>query len=363
MTTESAAMTGIAAGRHEQVRALRLRIVRFTALSWSVDTLLLLGLWFEGSLPLAIALGYFGAAMLSCGAGWNYRFAHPGLELPQLLFACLIQVTCLYLAPQVGFFFLIATFNVFAFGLLSTGPRQFVLALGITSALVAAILWAVGGNVGFPMGSALEKLLLYLTFVATLARFVFLSSHVGGLRKDLHRQNRTLQETLVRIEDLASHDELTAVPNRRSLLRMLREEMDRSDRTGIPFCVALLDLDNFKRVNDLHGHIAGDAVLKQFAALATASLRSTDRFGRYGGEEFLLLLTGTDSEGACLPVERLRNSAAAYDWSLHDVSTRISASVGVAQYVKGETMDQLINRADHAMYAAKLAGRDRMMAA
>jgi diguanylate cyclase (GGDEF)-like protein len=104
-------------------------------------------------------------------------------------------------------------------------------------------------------------------------------------------------------------------------------------------------------------------VLKQFSVLATASLRSTDSFGRYGGEEFLMVLTGIDRDGSSLPVERLRAIVAAYDWSVHDIATPITASVGVAQYVNGETVEQLISRADNAMYAAKVAGRDCIKAA
>jgi diguanylate cyclase (GGDEF)-like protein len=370
MTSEAVAGSARATDKQQTVKALRLRIVRFTALSWIVDTLLLAGLWVEGSLPYSIVLGYCVAAMLSCGltlaaylTGWNLRFARPGLEFPQLVFACIIQVTCLYIAPQVGFFFLIAIFDVFAFGLLSTNLRQFILTLVFTSALVAAVLWSVGSEIAFPLNTALGKVLLYLTFVAALSRCVMLGVYVGSLREKLHRQNRILQETLARIEELASHDELTGVPNRRSLLRILREEMDRSDRTGMPFCTALLDLDNFKLVNDRHGHLAGDAVLKQFSVLATASLRSTDSFGRYGGEDFLMVLTGIDRDGSSLPVERLRAIVAAYDWSVHDIATPITASVGVAQYVNGETVEQLISRADNAMYAAKVAGRDCIKAA
>jgi len=135
-----------------------------------------------------------------------------------------------------------------------------------------------------------------------------------------------------------------------------------SHRTRQPYSVALFDLDHFKTINDRFGHAAGDAVLRDFCTLVQAHMRVTDRFARWGGEEFVLLMpVTTPVESASLAVERIRSAVASHDWSCTSPLTaalRVTVSAGVATSVPGESVEALVARADVALYQAKDAGRN-----
>ncbi len=169
---------------------------------------------------------------------------------------------------------------------------------------------------------------------------------------------RRLKEIRVQLEAMATTDLLTGLANRRSILLDLDLELERHQRGSIPFSCAIMDVDHFKRINDAHGHAAGDEVLRQMADRLRATLRAYDRLGRYGGEEFLILLPGADLDVALGAAERLREAMVA------GVTSRggqpVSASFGVAQWQPGETATQLLARADQAMYQAKTEGRNRV---
>jgi diguanylate cyclase (GGDEF)-like protein len=162
-----------------------------------------------------------------------------------------------------------------------------------------------------------------------------------------------------RYEQMAMIDVLTGVSSRRRLEDVLERELDRA-RRGHPVSVILLDMDRFKSVNDRHGHEAGDDVLRSVARVLQQVTRLSDVIGRWGGEEFLVVCTDTDLEGATRLAERL---AAALRESPVPVVGQATASFGVAQAVEGDTLRDFIDRADLALYRAKEAGRDRVVAA
>ncbi len=132
------------------------------------------------------------------------------------------------------------------------------------------------------------------------------------------------------------------------------------DRDGAPFCVAFIDLDRFKAINDTHGHAVGDRVLEQVARIGLHRCRDADVLVRYGGEELALFMPGTDLEGARASAERLRAAIAAHGWSATAAGLGVTASFGVAARTPGEPIEALLERADRAMYQAKQAGRDRV---
>jgi diguanylate cyclase (GGDEF)-like protein len=169
-----------------------------------------------------------------------------------------------------------------------------------------------------------------------------------------------LREAYKRIEELAELDELTGSYNRRCIMRMLDEEIARAARNGSSCSIALIDLDWFKRINDAFGHPTGDEVLRTFAITMFANLRGSDRFGRYGGEEFLLVLPDMDTAGAVRALDRLRSIISDLDWSAFSPSMRVTISGGVATLKPNETADTFLARADSALYAAKARGRNRI---
>jgi diguanylate cyclase (GGDEF)-like protein len=161
------------------------------------------------------------------------------------------------------------------------------------------------------------------------------------------------------VERQALVDGLTGLANRRAVSDALHAEAARAERFETPLSVVLADLDEFKEVNDAHGHAVGDEVLRVFAAVLRETLRESDVAGRWGGEEFLLLLPGADEEGAAQLAERVRIGLAA--GGIPSVpGLRVTASFGVAEYAGQTKTEELVAGADSALYRAKRAGKDRV---
>lgn len=161
------------------------------------------------------------------------------------------------------------------------------------------------------------------------------------------------------VERQALVDGLTGLANRRAASDALHAEAARAQRLETPLSVVLADLDEFKDVNDVHGHAVGDEVLRVFADVLRETLRESDVAGRWGGEEFLILLPGADEEGAAQLADRLRLALASRDVS-GAPGLRVTASFGVAEYAGQANTEQLVDAADSALYRAKRAGRDRV---
>ncbi len=164
---------------------------------------------------------------------------------------------------------------------------------------------------------------------------------------------------------LATLDSLTEAYNRRTFMELAERELARSRRARLPLGLMILDLDHFKQVNDNHGHLAGDAVLREIKSIADASLRQQDIFGRFGGEEFCVLTPDTDLEGTHILAERLRAAIEKHSIKLPDGKIlNITASIGVSAMPAGKDeveIDNLIEFADLALYEAKKNGRNRVM--
>ncbi|MEA2267532.1 MAG: two-component system, cell cycle response regulator [Solirubrobacteraceae bacterium] len=172
--------------------------------------------------------------------------------------------------------------------------------------------------------------------------------------KQMHDQLLTREHDL---ETLAYHDELTGLPNRRFALRQLHALLSRSRRHDLDLSVLLVDADRFKSLNDRHGHLAGDDVLRGLAERLRQRVREEDIVARYGGEEFLVILPDTTPEGAEAVAEDLREAVAAQPFPIGRFALPVTVSVGWATW-QGERLESLLARADRGLYAAKDAGRD-----
>lgn len=170
-------------------------------------------------------------------------------------------------------------------------------------------------------------------------------------------QRKALEEQL---RLLATTDPLTGALNRRSFQQRAEHELARSQRQGTPLCLAMLDLDHFKRINDQHGHAVGDQVLVAFSQLCRQQARSTDLFARFGGEEFVILLPDTDPQAAQQRLERLRNELQAQPIDSAQGPLPVRVSIGLAGAHQPDTLQQLLQRADAALYQAKAKGRNRL---
>lgn len=185
-------------------------------------------------------------------------------------------------------------------------------------------------------------------------------------RHDAERSQLDAARLRIRADDLdvqANTDPLTRLPNRRALDRRLPRLMGRSRDTRQPICVAMIDMDHFKLVNDEHGHATGDQVLNAIASLLSAVTRDSDMAVRVGGEEFLLVLADTTLERAQQACERLLTSVRRYQWGALAAGLACTVSVGLAELAPGETVADWLARADAALYQAKDSGRDQLVTA
>jgi len=194
------------------------------------------------------------------------------------------------------------------------------------------------------------------------------------LEQEKEHVNKELTEYKVKEQELAKlkkelekykmesvTDPLTGLFNRKFMLKKIEEETERAKRYGSKFSIIFLDIDNFKRINDVYGHIVGDFVLKYLANIIKSELRKVDYAFRYGGEEMVILLSETNLENALKFSERLLETVRNTIFKYKTEELKITVSIGVAEFKMGETIEQLIERADIAMLKAKQAGKDRVV--
>lgn len=174
------------------------------------------------------------------------------------------------------------------------------------------------------------------------------------LKQKAQLENIVYERTL-ELQRLANFDALTGIYNRRKFSEILEGEMERAKRYFQPLSLAVLDIDHFKKINDCYGHSEGDKVLESFAEILRNNLRQSDYFARWGGEEFIVLMSHTDMKTAERVAEKLRTLVGAIAYG-NDVS--ISVSIGIASQQPNEEINSLINRADEALYIAKNSGRN-----
>jgi diguanylate cyclase len=170
-----------------------------------------------------------------------------------------------------------------------------------------------------------------------------------------------LRDELQKVRLLSLTDEFTGLPNRRAFMRNLQEEIVRAQRYCTPLALALLDLDNFKGVNDLYGHNGGDEVLRSYASQVLNVMRRHDSVARYGGEEFAVMMPNTSESGAIAAINKARQRSQDVRCRIGDKVIQLpTLSAGIAMYQAGESPTDLIERADRALYAAKSLGRNRI---
>jgi diguanylate cyclase len=181
--------------------------------------------------------------------------------------------------------------------------------------------------------------------------------------RDAERSIEAMRNELEQVKAMLHQDPLTGTLNRRGIDDAFRQEASRCDRHGTRLCVALIDIDNFKALNDTFGHQAGDRALVHIARVVTRTVRPTDRVGRFGGEEFMLLLPDTRLGQSSAVMARLKRELAARPLDEQDARVVITFSGGIAQRGEHETLEQLVARADAALYEAKSAGKNRVVLA
>src|SRR2546423_2093488 len=306
------------------------------------------------------AVGGMVAVFVLIRSGRVMHWRDPSLTMEQMLYAILCSAVGYHLTGPMRAIVIPILAVVLMFGMFGMTQRQMRIVGVYTVAVFGAVSlhWLWRGDAGEPAGAELARLMMIMIIVAGV---VALTGRLHGMRERSRAQREALTNALERIRELATRDELTGCLNRRAMHERLADEARRCARHGTPMCVALIDLDHFKDVNDLHGHAAGDRLLRTFGELARARLRVGDWLARWGGEEFLLLLTATDAAQARPCVQRVLEALDSPVFAEIAPGLAVTASAGLAECRPGDSVTAAIERADAALYRAKNAGRNRLM--
>jgi diguanylate cyclase len=291
------------------------------------------------------------------------RFHDHFLTSSQAAANIILQLAFLLATPEIGFLFLTVVFVIFGFAALRMTSREATILWALSGFGVATIFFFLKTPIALPLGTTSERFAGAFLFIMTLGECAYIGFFGNSMRRTLHQRTIELKSAYQRIEELAQLDELTGVLNRRHIMKCLNEEIARAQRGNIPCSVAIIDLDYFKRINDQFGHPAGDEALRTFAISIFANIRTIDKFGRYGGEEFLLIFPDTAKEQAVRTLDRLRSIVSEMDWTAISANLNLTMSAGICSVRQADSADDVLARADIALYRAKDAGRNRVVAA
>ncbi len=285
----------------------------------------------------------------------NLHLQEKRLKLPIVTTAFIGMLVVFYLDPATQIIFTPFAFIAITYGMyrLSTRTLGFLVAgVLLASAFVINLHYQQWHNLALLKLEAMHWLVLAIALPA----FVFQIGKVQHLHRVLHKASRKIKY----IQADAKRDVLIDCYNRRYMVAALEQQKQLADENITPLCLAVIDLDHFKKINDEFGHLGGDEVLRTFSKIAQDNVRAGDIFGRYGGEEFLLIFPDTSLLPALNTSERIRGEVEGYSWG-GGLQRRVSVSIGVTQYIPGESVLELFSRADTAMYLAKQGGRNQVV--
>ena len=295
-------------------------------------------------------------------SGWSAPLRDPSMTVWQMVYAlaCGAAAYALLGTGRGGVFPIVMV--ILMFGMFVVSPRQMqwislyaVLLYGATMGLMA---WQDAP--AYPPVIELGHFLMVATMMPAVS---ILAARLSRMRERARLQRTELTQALADIRELATRDELTGLINRRHMQELMAQEHQRCIRSGQTFCLAVLDIDSFKLINDHHGRATGDAVLRAVAHEASRHVRVSDVLARWGGEEFVLMLSDTRAALARGGLERLHQRVSALRIVQGPAAVLVTLSGGLAEHHAGETVAQTLERADRALQDAKAQGRNRVVAA
>jgi diguanylate cyclase len=351
------------------MKSQRLRLQRTL---WGFGSLgctmiIVVGLYLFGMLPgyptalYLIAVTVMAACLVVIiKSGINLRFKDPSMTIAQITTPLWPAIYIMYYVtePQARTAFLLMATGGLLFGMFAL-PRRTMLAVGgliVTAYLLllyALLLWAPDR-----INWRVEVVIVFAYF-AVLIIVAYLGSVIAGMRTTLKKQNQKL-------EILAGRDPLTQLPNRRSLMDQLAQESARLERRTpeqSELCISMLDIDHFKHINDTWGHDAGDAVLVRISQTLQKIMRQGDFVGRFGGEEFIVILPESTLPAASIVTERIQTCIASLVFPELPEGFCVTVSQGLCMHRTGDSIETTLKRADEALYQAKALGRNRVVVA
>lgn len=370
---DGSARVSLTPGALERAQRLRQKRLLTGLVSYGLALAVVIGAWLLGFYGVHVVLVVIAMVIPTnlllfalIRTGRNLRFRDPNITLLQLCLASVPMLYAMFHAGEARGAFLVLTLSATMYGLFSFRTRDFIyftafIVLGYSVVIALSLL--LHPDQWRPRVDSLQ----WFAVLVAMAQFSSLAGYVTRLRgrvrernQQLAERNSALEQALERIREMAMRDDLTDAYNRRYLAEAIGIERKRCEREGGGFSFAILDVDFFKKVNDTHGHLAGDDVLRGVAAFLRRELRETDLFGRWGGEEFAVLLVGASVEDAHTTMERVLSTLRAEAFETRAGAIRVTASVGVSAYRSPEDPDRTFARADEALYRAKHGGRDRV---
>lgn len=294
--------------------------------------------------------------------GWARRRADPTLTMPQMLFALTSgAVAYALLGAGRGAVFPVVMV-ILVFGMFVASPRQMrwvsVYAVGLFGAVM--LFKASTDPRAYPAAIELGHFLLVATMMPGVS---VLAGRLSRLRHRARLQRSELAQALARLREQTTRDELTGLPNRRHMQTLLAQEHQRCTRSGQSFCLALLDVDRLKAVNEAHGYGCGDAVLRALTQEALRHVRVSDVLSRWGGGVFLLLMSDTHAALARGGLERVHERLSALQVAHGSATVSVTLSAGLGEHHAGESVAQTLERAERALHEAKAQGGARVVAA
>lgn len=314
-------------------------------------------LWWAAGTTLGMSVFY---ALIR--SGWSRKCPDPAMTVPQMLFALTsAAVAYTLLGPGRGAVFPVVMV-VLMFGMFQVSPRQMrwlsvyaVLLFGAAMGLMVA-----RQHPAYPVAIEVGHFLLVATMMPAVS---LLAGRLSRLRHRARLQRAELAQVLARLREHATRDEHTGLINKRHMQELMEQERQRCVRSGQSFCIAMLDIDRFKSVNEAHGYTVGDAVLRAVAQEALRHVRLCDVLCRWGGEEFVLMMGDARAPLARGGLERLHQKVSALRILHGTAAVGVTLSAGLAEHLAGESVMQTLERAERALEEAKSQGYDRVVVA
>jgi len=365
MASQTTGWPGLVLGTKEVTRQGIKRLL-WTLLPYGFITALLWVAVYWGRAPetaarlistyIAVGLLIFYSLLRS---GWSARQAEPTLAFAQVLFsvgAMLLAYVHIEISRPIALQLLCLTW-VFDMHRLQ---RQHVRTIAMLTLIGLSLATACALRAPLsPLQVAAEWVNLGMACIS-MGVLVLVSGLARRMRKQSEQQRIDLAQALTQKQELATRDGLTRALTRRHMQHLLEAEAARHKRTRQPFCVAMLDIDLFKRINDQYGHTVGDTVLITITRLIESHLSQAAQLGRWGGEEFVLLLPQCPLSAGLHTLETLRQAVQQHDWSVHAPGLSVTFSGGISTHQLGDEVCAVLARADQALYSAKAMGRNRV---
>lgn len=315
---------------------------------------------------------YFGVAwighilfMATIVSGFNLKLKDPSMMFFHMLWSLVIFLGSVYLLDRMRISVMMMYLTIMLIGSFNVGLKGFITISALSIFGYGGVLYWISQErpeTFFIATEFLQELIQWITASVLVVAYAVFGADISGLRRALGERNDELQMALERISEIAIKDELTGLYNRRHMKEILEKQKALSDRGDYEFVVCYLDLDHFKKINDTFGHHIGDEVLKIYSTICEKQVRSIDYCGRFGGEEFVIVLAKTNLEGAKLVAERIRSEIEAYNYGAVCEGLSVTVSVGLTPYHHIEPVMKTVARADAALYRAKESGRNRVVA-